>query len=91
MGKYDEVMQMAENLKFGSDLQKNEVVRTLENLDSEGLVNILEEARGIANDNTGDEQISRSIEYLINFIYSDLQTRFINSKLQRIKKTFSYR
>jgi len=84
-------MQMAENLKFGSDLQKNEVVRTLENLDSEGLVNILEEARGIANDNTGDEQISSAIEYLINFIYSDLQTRFINSKLQRIRKTLSYR
>ena len=81
---------MALNLKFGSDLQQNEVVRTIENLDSEGLVNILEEARGIANDNTGDKQVSRAIEYLINFIYSDLQTRLINKGLSKLGKLFCF-
>ena len=89
MGKYEEVMQMALNLKFGSDLQKNDVVSTIQNLDSEGLVNILEESRGIANDNTGDRRVSMAIEYLINFIYSDLQTRLINSGLSKIGKLFS--
>lgn len=83
-------MQIAHNLKFGSDLEKNEVVRTIENLDPEGLVNILEEARGIANDNTGDKQVSRSIEYLIRFIYSDLQTRYINRGLKKLGKVFSF-
>jgi len=88
MGNYDEVLQMAMHLKFGTPEQKLVIVETIENLDSEGIENILEECREIMFDNIGDEQVTKSTCYLVQFIQTNMTTRIINKAFLKITNIF---
>ncbi len=75
MEEYDKVMKMATDFASDNFQQRKQVTDLIARSDSEELVNILEVSRGIAFDNTGDDDLYQAVSSMINFIQMSMAVR----------------
>jgi len=73
--EYDKVMKMATDFASDNFQQRKQVTDLIARSDSEELVNILEVSRGIAFDNTGDDDLYQAVSSMINFIQMSMAVR----------------
>ena len=80
---YDEVIRLAELFSNNSDESRQIINTTLNGLDNEGLIDVLETSREVLFDNSGDEGLVTAVTHLIELVYAEQSSRIVGTFLSK--------
>jgi len=86
--KYDEIIELAKMLRFGSTEAKFTAGTQIHTLDNDGLVDVLETSREILFENSDDDEIISSVTHMISFIYAEQSNRIVKSGFGKVVDFF---
>ena len=85
---YDEVVDMANQFRFGSKESKKTVALTITGLDNDGLIDLLETSREVIFDNSGDDRLTLAMMDLVAFINAEQSSRIVTSTFDKLGNFF---
>jgi hypothetical protein len=85
---YDQVVRLAELLWNNNSASREEFNSIIKALDNEGFVDILETAREVLHDNSGDDLLTKQVVKLIEYIYAEQSSRLVGDGISKFLNIF---
>ena len=85
---YDQVIKLAELLWKNDFASREEFNSVIKGLDNESFIDILETAREVLHDNSGDDLLTKQVVKLIEFIYAEQSSRIVSGGLSKFLNIF---
>jgi len=85
---YDQVIKLAELLWRNNSVSREEFNSVIKEFDNESFIDILETAREVLNDNSGDDLLTKQVVKLIEYIYAEQSSRLVSDGLSKFLSIF---